>query len=86
MSNFYGFHPNRTLCGVLEEIRDLDKVKNYSGLLSLIEEVQVMGNRMEAALEDNKDIRNASEYISELKKEIKELQKQKGELDEQRTN
>jgi uncharacterized protein YlxW (UPF0749 family) len=46
----------------------------------LIEEAQSMGNRMEAALEDRKDIRSAEEYKSTLKKEIRELEKKSREL------
>lgn len=82
MSNFFGFYPNRTVCAVLDEMREIDKVKNYSGLLSLIEEVQIMANRMEAALMDKKDVLSAREYISELKIEIDKLKKEKEKINE----
>jgi len=73
---------NRTMCEALEEMRNLDKTKNYSMLLSLVEEIQCMGNRMEAALSDKRDVERMREKRNELKKEIKELKKQKEELGE----
>lgn len=67
--------PNRTLCEVLEEMRTCDKTKNYSYLKGLIEEVQTMGNRMEAALEDFNDLERSHEQKSEAHKELKEINK-----------
>lgn len=69
-------HPNRTLCSILEEMRDLDETKNYSGLLGLIEEAQSAGNKMEAALEDARDIREINAIRSEKKKELKQLKEE----------
>ena len=71
---------NRTLCDVLTEMRKAVKTLNFSYILSLIEEIQVLGNRMEAALYDVKDIKRLREDIKELKDELEELQKQKKEL------
>ncbi len=68
------------MCDVLEEMRKCDKTKNYAYLLSLIEEVQSMANRMEAALADTKDIKNLQEEISKMKKEIKTLEAKKKKL------
>lgn len=48
---------NRTLCGVLEEMRKAYETRNFSYLPGLIEEAQRMGNRMEAALSDKHDLR-----------------------------
>lgn len=67
--------PSRTLCEVLEEMRMCDTTKNYSYLKGLIEEVQTMGNRMEAALEDFKDLEHSHEQKSEAHKELKEINK-----------
>ena len=65
---YYGL--NRTLCDVLDEMRKLDSTKNYSSMLSLIEEAQSMANRMENKLSSVKDL----EYIErKLKKKSKEL-------------
>ena len=72
--------PNRTLCQVLDEMRMLDKTRNYAMLLSLVEEVQMMGNRMESALWDQKDINSLQEKITNLKTEIKQLKKHRDKL------
>ena len=77
----YYFHLNRTLCDVLDEMRKCDKTKNYGYLLSLIEEAQSMGNRMEAGLGEKKDVVRMKEDIAELKTEIKKLQKKKQKLE-----
>lgn len=73
---------NRTLCDVLREMRALHETRNYSGLLGLIEEAQIMANRMEAALYDNKDTKHARELVSELKKEIQRLEATKKSLED----
>lgn len=46
--------PFRTLCDVLAEMRMAWEVRNFAGLLGLIEEVQSMGNKMEAKLDEYK--------------------------------
>lgn len=78
---------NRTLCEVLHEMRSCYKTRNFAPLLGLIEEAQSMGNRMEAALSDIKDVKTyrqerseLHDECSELKKEIKELEKKKRKL------
>jgi len=48
MNRFYFL--NRTMCEVLDEMRKCNELRNYSALLGLIEEVQIMGNRMESPL------------------------------------
>ena len=63
---------NRTLCGVLEDMRACDKVKNYAGLGGLIEEAQILGNRMESGLDDKRDLVKMNIEWSELRKKIKE--------------
>jgi hypothetical protein len=65
--------PNRTLCEVLEEMRKLNKTRNYASLASLIEEVQSLGNRMEAGLNDIADARSYVSSIKEIKKESRKL-------------
>ena len=64
---------SRTLCNVLEEIRECDKTKNFSYLLGLVEEAQVMANRMEAKLEQIDD-------YDQLKESYKDLQERKKHL------
>ena len=74
------YYPNRTMCDVLREMRDCYKSRNFAYLLGLIEEAQSMGNRMEAGLEDQRDLEELREEKSKLKKEIFQLRKEKKEL------
>ena len=69
---------NRNLCNVLDEVRMQYKTRNFSGLLGLIEEAQTMGNRMEAALHDQKDFKTMEKTHRELKAK---LRKSKSALD-----
>ncbi len=66
---------NRMICSVLHEIRECDKTKNYSYLIGLLEEAQVLANRMESALWDQKEFLHMEERYNKLKKEVKELEK-----------
>jgi len=79
MSDF--FWVNRTLCDVLSEMRKCYKTRNFSSILGLIEEAQSMGNRMEAAIGDKNGIKDMNEKWHKLKKEIKELRKEKEKLE-----
>ncbi len=65
--------PNRFLCDALDEMRECYKTYNFSVIMSLIEECQTLGNRMEAALQDQHDTRNLASEIRELKKEKRQL-------------
>jgi len=69
--------PNRTICNVLEDMRQADRTSNYSYLRGLIEEAQTLANRMEAALWDQKDFDSAEKRHKELKAEIKKLKEEK---------
>ena len=74
---FYGL--NRGLCDVLSEMRTMLKLAKDSNsknvLLSLIEEAQIMGNRMEAALCDIKDLKRLHDDIKDKKEELKKLKR-----------
>lgn len=72
---------NRTLCDVLKDMRKCDETKNYAPLLSLIEEVQIMGNRMEAGLNDKNDYKDLKAAYKKLRKEYKKLKAKKEELE-----
>jgi hypothetical protein len=72
--------PNRYLCTVLEEMRSCLKTHNFSYLDSLIEEAQILGNRMEAALYDVSDIKEYSERRHKLKQQVEKLEKHVKEL------
>lgn len=70
-------YPNRTICGALGEMRKCFDTYNFSPVLGLIEEVQSMANRMEAALENKEDIERWTEERSKLHKEVTALRKEK---------
>ena len=61
--------PNRTLCAVLEELRTCFETRNFSYMISLLEEAQSLGNRMEAGLWDQKEVKYLREEMRELKDE-----------------
>jgi len=77
----YRDYPNRTLCDVLDEMRNCNKTHNYSYLPGLIEELQVMGNRMEASLYDLQDLEILKEEYEDLKKKVAELKVKRNKLD-----
>ena len=66
---------NRYMCDVLTEMRTCTETSNYAYLPSLIEEVQVMANRMEASLYDKNDYTSIKKMIAEKKVELKKLEK-----------
>jgi len=71
---FYGEPTmNRTLCDVLRDMRTAYETRNFSYLLGLIEEAQMMGNRMEAKLYTIKDFGWLEKEIKQLKAEKKKL-------------
>jgi len=78
---YYGV--NRYICTVLDAMRKCDETKNYSYLLSLIEEAQYLASAMEDALSEVSDIKYLKEDRAELKKEVKELEKRVKELKSQ---
>jgi len=67
---------SRTMCDVLEEMRSAHKTLNFSYLLGLIEEVQSMGNRMEAALSRYKDAGYNDQYYEKKKFELRSLERE----------
>lgn len=90
----FGLFLNRTMCDVLDEMRKLnDKLtpmvveQHKKTFAYLIEELQSMGNRMEAGLSEKGDLETIHEEWQEnkrkfkqLEKEIKELEAKKAEL------
>lgn len=66
--------PNRVICDVFIEMRKCVETQNYSYLPGLIEEAQVLANRMEAALHDYGDIaRSYYDSQSDKKREVRNL-------------
>ena len=73
-------YPNRYMCSALEEMRtiltklDIHSIDRYKSLMAImIEEVQTMGNRMEASLEDKGDVRKLTEKRAKLRREVEKL-------------
>lgn len=84
-----GGYLSRTMCEVLEEARGIIKHTNHFTLgrskrvlSSLVEELQVMGNRMEAGLGDKVSIKKLSEQKTQLRKEVKALNVKLKKLEE----
>lgn len=70
--------PARTICGVLSDMRNAYKTYNFSSILSLIEECQMLANRMEANMDTEmtyedrrKKLREVREELDILKNELK---------------
>lgn len=77
----FGYGPNRYVCSALEEMRALTAtLSEYSIerhipiMYSLIEEVQVMVNRMEAGIQDKDDLEQLKKERAALIKECEKLQ------------
>ena len=70
---------HRYICDVLKEFRTAIKVGRIDMLPGLIEELQTMGNRMEAKLYEYSDMGYDLERGREFLKEVKALRK-KAEL------
>ena len=77
------YYLNRLICDVFDEMRTCVETLNFSYLKSLIEEAQVMANRMEAGLSDKHDLSNLRDQISEFEKKKIKLQKEVEELEDQ---
>lgn len=81
MTRYRYDHINRTICQVLDEMRKAYETRNFSYLLGMIEEAQNMANRMEAALDNKKDLEF---YNSERKKVLKQLKELDKELEQKK--
>lgn len=76
---------SRYICLVLQEMRDLIKATAMregakDTMYSLVEEAQIMANRMEAGLDDNKTMESAHKNISKLRKQIDSLESKRDGL------
>jgi len=70
----------RYLCDVLDEMRSCFKTRNFAPILSLIEEAQTMGNRMEAGLETSKEYNTLVDDCKKLLIQRKKLQTEVNQL------
>lgn len=77
MSIFRWYGLNRTICDVIAEVLKCHKTRNYSMLPSLMQEMQLMADRMEAALSDLKDLESLRQEIKKAKNELKKLEDKK---------
>lgn len=70
---WYGL--NRTWCQTLDEMRQITKSGHIRPdmMLSLIEELQVYGNRMESGLMDLSDLESLHQELKTKKAKLKEL-------------
>jgi len=73
-------YPHRNMCQVLDEMRNCHKYLNFGPMAGLIEEVQIMGNKMEAALWDKKDLYAARKEATRVEKEVRKLERQRDKL------
>jgi uncharacterized coiled-coil DUF342 family protein len=73
--------PNRWWCDVVQEMRESLKTLRFDVFPGLIEELQTMGNRMEAGLSDQHKLENLKDEIHDLKREKKKLKKEIKELE-----
>ena len=74
--------PRRYLCDVLEEMRKCHKTRNFAPMLGLIEEAQTLGNRMEAALGEKKDLERWHDEAKKEKEKLAELLEKTNKLRE----
>jgi predicted RNase H-like nuclease (RuvC/YqgF family) len=72
--------PNRFYCTVIDEMRACYKTRNFSIIMGLLEELQSIGNRMEAKCGDISEYNSYLDQVKELKREIKELKRKRNKL------
>ncbi len=75
---------DRFLCEVLDEMKATYETRNFSYLSGLIEEARSMAARMEAKLEDVRDIKGLSVMLVDLNEEKKDLLKEIKALEKSR--
>ena len=68
--------PARTICACLEDMRSAFKTYNFSNIASLIEEVQMLANRMEAHIETEHSYNDRRDKLREVQEEIKETEEE----------
>lgn len=64
--------PARTICATLEDMRSAVKTLNFYMIPGLIEEVQILANRMEANLDTEQSYEDRRKKLREVNDEIKE--------------
>ena len=69
----------RTMCDALDEMRKCFKCYNFAPIKGLIEEVQIMANRMESKLELIHDFEHLEKKHKYLIKKIEKLKLEAGD-------
>lgn len=72
--------PTRYICDVLDEMRQCYKTMNFGCMRGLIEEAQIMANRMEASLREQKDYNTWVEKTKKEKQEYNNLLQQTNKM------
>lgn len=79
------YYVNRTVCDILADLRKCYDTRNFAYMLGILEELQWAANRMEANLQDVKDVRELLQERSDLKGQVfalrEEIAKQRSLLD-----
>ena len=78
------YYRHRYLCDVLEEIRTCIKTLNFTPLEGLVHEIQIMGSRMESALNTKKDYETLYQEVKELNKKKQKLEQEVKELESEK--
>lgn len=68
--------PARTICACLEDMRKAVKTLNFYIIPGLIEEVQMLANRMEAALDTEMSYSERRDKLRKVNQEIKETEEE----------
>jgi len=79
----YRNSPNRYLCDVFKDMRAALEKLRIDMIPGLIEEAQIFGNRMEARLDDQYDLKRLLEDKSKLNHELNKLRAERQALEEE---
>lgn len=71
------YGPTRYICDVIEEMRKCYETRNFGYIIGLIEECQMLANRMESKLTENNGVETLHDQIKTLKKESAKLETEK---------
>jgi predicted nuclease with TOPRIM domain len=70
------FFKNRFICDVLADMRKCNKTRNYAPMKALIEEAQMLANRMESAISIAKDIPKIEAEYEAARQKLKAIKKE----------
>lgn len=70
------YYDTRTACDVFYDIEEAFKALNFGAVKSLIAELRVMVNRMDAALDEERTLERITEELHEMRAERDALQRE----------